>query len=169
MGLRAPGRQRAGVVAAAPRGVGFGAGWTGQARLAPQEGESPRRCWLRASGPSWALPAWEGLPPAGTQSLFRTHRFRPVGASAWDPLWQGPGPRGGGGPPGLPIPSLGHRLLPREDRVRASLWAVLQRDQQGQGVGPGVCRPLKLVPVRRLMQQGHGLPLGPARHGPGCA
>ena len=112
MGLRAPGRQQAGVVAAAPRGVGFGAGWTGQARLAPQEGESPRRCWLHASGPSWALPSWERLTPAGTQSPFCTHRFRPVGASAWDPLWQGPGPRGGG-PSGAPHPFSGPQAPPQ--------------------------------------------------------
>ena len=108
-----------GVVAAAPCGVGFGAWWTGQAWLAPQEGESPRRCWLRASGPSWALPSWERLPPAGTQSPFRTHRFRPVGASASDPLWQGPGPQAppqGGQGEGLSVGG------PPEGPARTGCW-----------------------------------------------
>ena len=58
-----------------------------------------------------------GCPGLVTRSPFHAHRLRPAGASAWDPLWQGPGPRGGG-PAGAPHPSLGHRLLPREDRVR---------------------------------------------------
>lgn len=133
--------------------------WTGLAHSSggrvPSQALAPSlRAFLGTAFMRGAAPGWD-TKSVSHSSVQASGSFcvGPSVAGAWATRW--------GGPLGPPIPSVGHRLLPREDRVRASLWAVLQRDRQGQGVGPGVCRPLKPVPVRGLRQRGHGLPSGP--------
>lgn len=158
MGLQAPGRQQAGVVAAAPRGVGFGAGWTGQARLTPREGESPRRCWLQASRPSRALPSWEGLPPAGTQSPFRTHRFRPVGASA-TLCGRGLG-HTVGGPSGAPHPFSGPQTPPQGGQGEGLSVGGPPEGPARTGCWPGSLPPFEAGSSPRADAAGSWAPLG---------
>lgn len=135
VGLRPPGRQREGAVAAAPCGVWLWGqvDWTGLAHSSG--GRVP------SQAVALSLRAFSGAASGlVTRSPLHTRRLRPAGASAWDPLWQGPGPRGGGARRGSASLS-GPQAPPQGGQGEASLWAVLQRDWQGQDVGLGVRRP----------------------------